>query len=250
MALADDAALVLFSGGQDSTTCLAWALDRFARVDTLAFDYRQRHAVELACREAVVSALRDRFPGWAARLGEHRLVDLAVLSRLGETALTANVAIAETDEGLPTTFVPGRNLLFLTVAAIVAGGRRIRHVVGGMCETDYSGYPDCRDDTVKAMQVAINLGMGAAFVVHTPLMWLDKAATWRLAERLGGAPLVDLIEEHTHTCYRGERGVRHIWGYGCDDCPACALRRNGHARYRADAERAGAATAGGGPIWA
>ncbi|MFO1128886.1 MAG: 7-cyano-7-deazaguanine synthase QueC [Rhodospirillales bacterium] len=231
MTLADDAAVVLFSGGQDSTTCLAWALDRFARVHTVAFDYRQRHTIELACRGAVIAALRERFPAWAARLGEDRLIDLGVLSRLGETALTADVEIAETNGGLPTTFVPGRNLLFLSVAAIVAGRHRARHIVGGMCETDYSGYPDCRDDTMKAMQLALNHGMDAAFVIHTPLMWRDKAATWRLAEDLGGAPLVELIVEHTHTCYRGDRRLRHAWGYGCDACPACALRRGGYERF-------------------
>ena len=236
MSFSAERAIVLFSGGQDSTTCLAWALDRFAEVDTIAFDYRQRHAVELACREAVIVALGDRFPAWAARFGRHHLVDLDILSRLGETALTADIAIAQAEGGLPTTFVPGRNLLFLTVAAIVAGGRRIRHIIGGMCETDYSGYPDCRDDTVKAMQLALNRGMDATFVIHTPLMWLDKAATWRLAEELGGATLVELITEHTHTCYRGDRGVRHSWGYGCGACPACDLRRSGYARFRAEPE--------------
>ncbi|MFO1152584.1 MAG: 7-cyano-7-deazaguanine synthase QueC [Rhodospirillales bacterium] len=231
MSLAQDAALVLFSGGQDSTTCLAWALARFARVDTVAFDYRQRHAVELSCREAVLAAFGEGFPAWAGRLGRHHLVDLELLARLGETALTGEVAIAEGEDGLPTTFVPGRNLLFLTVAAIVARRRAIRHVVGGMCETDYSGYPDCRDDTVKAMQLALNRGMEASFVIHTPLMWLDKAATWRLAADLGGSPLVELIVEHTHTCYRGDRSLRHPWGYGCAACPACTLRRAGHERF-------------------
>ncbi len=238
-----------FPGARTSTTCLAWALHRFARVDTLAFDYRQRHAIELACRDAILSALAGRFPAWAVRLGEHHLVDLDVLSRLGETALTADVAITDGDKGLPTTFVPGRNLLFLIVAAIVARRRGLRHIIGGMCETDYSGYPDCRDDTVKAMQVALNRGLEEKFVIHTPLMWLDKAATWRLAEDLGGAALVELIAEHTHTCYRGDRRVRHSWGYGCDACPACALRRAGYERYRGSADgmaaEAAAETAGG-----
>ena len=234
MSLAADSAIVLFSGGQDSTTCLAWALARFARVETIAFDYRQRHAVELACREAVVTGLRERFPTWAARLGEQHLVDLDLLPRLGRTALTADVAITQAADGLPTTFVPGRNLMFLTVAAIIALRRQIRHIVGGMCETDYSGYPDCRDDTLKAMQLALNRGMDASFVIHTPLMWLDKAETWRLAEDLGGRPLVELILEHTHSCYRGDRSVRHAWGYGCDACPACALRRSGYQRFRTE----------------
>jgi 7-cyano-7-deazaguanine synthase len=231
MSISSEQAIVLFSGGQDSTTCLAWALGQFARIDTVAFDYRQRHAVELTCREAIIAALAERFPAWAARLGEHHLVDLDLLSRLGETALTADVAITQATGGLPTTFVPGRNLLFLTVAAIVARRRDIRHIVGGMCETDYSGYPDCRDDAIKAMQLALNRGMDATFVIHTPLMWLDKAATWRLAEDLGGAPLVELITEHTHSCYRGDRRIRHPWGYGCDACPACALRRRGYEGY-------------------
>jgi 7-cyano-7-deazaguanine synthase len=229
--LVDDAALVLFSGGQDSTTCLAWALCRFARVETVAFDYGQRHAVELDCCPAVREGLRALSPGWAERLGPHHRVDLRTLNAVAESALTRDAPITTGSGGLPTTFVPGRNLLFFTYAAIIAHQRRLRHLVGGMCETDYSGYPDCRDNTLKALQLALALGMDSPFVIHTPLMWRDKAATWALAERLGGAALVDLIIEHTHTCYQGERTRRHPWGYGCGACPACRLRADGHARY-------------------
>ena len=227
----NDAALVLFSGGQDSTTCLAWALDRFARVETIGFDYRQRHAVELACRPPVLRALAD-FPAWGARLNDDHMVDLSVLGAISDTALTRDVEIEMRDKRLPNTFVPGRNILFLTFAACVAYRRGLKHIVGGMCETDYSGYPDCRDDTIKALQAAINLGMEARFVLHTPLMWIDKAGTWALADRLGGAPLVDLIVEHTHSCYEGDRTHRHAWGYGCGVCPACKLRAAGHAQFR------------------
>jgi 7-cyano-7-deazaguanine synthase len=229
--IAAEAALVLFSGGQDSTACLAWALDRFARVETIGFDYGQRHAVELQCRDIVLRRLREGFPHWSERLGEDRVVDLGVLGRISDTALTREAEIAFTAEGLPNTFVPGRNILFLTVAAAVGYRRGIRHLVGGMCETDFSGYPDCRDDTVKATQVALGLGMDRRFVIHTPLMWIDKAATWRLAETLGGAALIDLIRAETHTCYLGRRGELHDWGYGCGDCPACRLRAEGYARY-------------------
>jgi 7-cyano-7-deazaguanine synthase len=225
-------AIVLFSGGQDSTTCLAWALDRFASVETVGFDYGQRHKVELSCRDVVVAELRRHFPAWAERLGDDHVVDLGVLGRLSEGALTREVAIAMGETGLPTTFVPGRNLLFLTFAAAIAYRRGAKHLVGGMCETDYSGYPDCRDDTMKAMQVALNLGMERRFVIDTPLMWIDKAATWMLAEALGGTALVELIREHTHSCYLGERAQRHEWGYGCGHCPACDLRAQGYARYR------------------
>jgi 7-cyano-7-deazaguanine synthase len=231
MATDNDAALVLFSGGQDSTTCLAWALDRFVRVETIGFDYRQRHAVELACRPPVLRALKD-FPAWGARLNDDHMIDLSVLGAISDTALTRDVEIEMRDKRLPNTFVPGRNILFLTFAACVAYRRGLKHIVGGMCETDYSGYPDCRDDTIKALQAAINLGMETRFVLHTPLMWIDKAGTWALADRLGGAPLVDLIVEHTHSCYEGDRTHRHDWGYGCGVCPACKLRAAGHAQFR------------------
>jgi 7-cyano-7-deazaguanine synthase len=224
-------ALVLFSGGQDSTTCLAWALARFDRVETLAFDYRQRHAVELECRTSVLRELRARFPAWAERLGEDHLIDLGVLGAISETALTRAVAIDVTAGGLPTTFVPGRNLIFLAFAGAIAYRRGAKHLVAGMCETDFSGYPDCRDDTIKAMQLALNLGMERRFVIHTPLMWTDKAVTWALAAELGGADLVDLIREHTHTCYQGDRTRRHDWGYGCGSCPACVLRARGYVRF-------------------
>jgi 7-cyano-7-deazaguanine synthase len=232
---ATDAALVLFSGGQDSATCLAWALDRFSRVETIGFDYGQRHRIELDCRARVLTALGREFPRWAGRLGDDHTVDLAALGRLGGTALTREVEIRMQADGLPNTFVPGRNLLFFTFAAATAYRRGIKRLVGGMCETDYSGYPDCRDDTLKALQVVLNLGMERRFVVETPLMWLDKAATWRLAEELGGAALVELIRVETHSCYRGERSTLHRWGYGCGQCPACDLRRNGYERYAGEA---------------
>ncbi len=239
MMLSDQRALVLFSGGQDSTTCLAWALARYATVETIAFDYGQRHIIELNCRKTVLAEFSHLFPQWAERLGEHHLIELAALGEISETALTRDAEIAMGERGLPNTFVPGRNLLFLTFAGILAYRRGIRHVIAGMCETDYSGYPDCRDDTIKAMQLALNLGMDATFVIHTPLMWLDKASTWALARSLGGASLVDLIREHTHTCYRGERGERRDWGYGCGECPACRLRADGYARFVADPARRG-----------
>jgi 7-cyano-7-deazaguanine synthase len=228
---APEKTVVLFSGGQDSTVCLAWALDRFDAVETVGFDYGQRHRVELDVRPAVRDAIRDAFPRWAARLGEDHLLDLGVLGRISETALTSEAEIAMGANGLPTTFVPGRNLLFLTFAAAIAYRRGAKHIVAGVCETDYSGYPDCRDDTVRAMQVALNLGMEARFVVHTPLMWIDKAATWALTHRLGGDALVELVREHTHSCYQGDRAHRHDWGYGCGACPACDLRRQGWERY-------------------
>ena len=224
-------ALVLFSGGQDSTTCLAWALARYPRVETVGFDYGQRHVVELACRRDVLEALRARFPAWAARLGADHVIDLSMLARLSDTALTQATEIRMTAAGLPNTFVPGRNLLFFTCAAAVAYRRGLKHLVGGMCETDYSGYPDCRDDTLKSLQVTLNLGLESRVVIDTPLMWIDKAGTWALAAELGGAPLVDLILEHTHTCYLGDRTRRHAWGYGCGGCPACQLRAAGYARW-------------------
>ncbi|MFS8036224.1 7-cyano-7-deazaguanine synthase QueC [Xanthobacter sp. AM11] len=233
-AMAGAGALVLFSGGQDSATCLAYALERFGRVETLGFHYGQRHAVELDRRPVLREAFARLDPAWAARLGDDHLLQMPVLGQISDTALTREVAVEMAADGLPNTFVPGRNLVFLTFAAALAYRRGLRHIVGGMCETDFSGYPDCRDDTIKAMQVALNLGMERRFVLHTPLMWIDKAQTWRLAEQLGGPALVDLIVEETHTCYLGERGLRHDWGYGCGQCPACRLRADGFARYRVD----------------
>jgi len=224
-------ALVLFSGGQDSATCLVWALQRYAHVETIGFDYGQRHAVELVCRMRVLVELRSAFPDWCTRLGDDHLLDLGLIKTLGTTAMTDDVAITLQADGLPNTFVPGRNLLFFTTAAALAYRRGLQVLVGGMCETDYSGYPDCRDNTLKALQVALSLGLAAPMLVETPLMWLDKAATWRMAQALGGPALVALIEEHTHTCYLGDRSQRHAWGYGCGDCPACVLRLNGHAGF-------------------
>ncbi len=229
-----EGALVLFSGGQDSTTCLAWALDRFERVETVGFAYGQRHLVEMDCRPPLLERLAALRPDWRARLGPDEVIDLSALGAVSETALTREVAIEMGAEGLPNTFVPGRNLVFLTFAAALAYRRGLRHLVAGMCETDYSGYPDCRDDTIKALQVALNLGMERRFVVHTPLMWIDKAETWRLAAALGGDRLVRLIVEDTHSCYLGDRGTRHDWGFGCGDCPACALRAEGYRRFIAD----------------
>ena len=231
--MTDTGALVLFSGGQDSATCLAWALDRFTHVETLGFDYGQRHHVELACRETVREGLKAQNPAWAARLGPDHTLGLGALGEVSDTALTRDVAIAMTDEGLPNTFVPGRNLVFLTFAAALAYRRGLKHIVAGMCETDYSGYPDCRDDTIKALQVALNLGMDRRFVLHTPLMFIDKAQTWAMAERLGGAPLVELIRRDSHSCYLGDRAQEHDWGFGCGTCPACELRAAGWRRYRA-----------------
>lgn len=229
----NDAALVLFSGGQDSTTCLAWALARYARVETVSFDYRQRHAVELEVRLQALQALRSGFPHWAQRLGEDHLIDLPVLAAISDTALTSATEIRLTASGLPNTFVPGRNLLFLTLAAAIGYRRGIDVLVGGMCETDYSGYPDCRQNTMTALERAIALGMDRSIRIDTPLMRLDKAATWALAHTLGGETLVELIREHTHTCYLGQRGTLHEWGYGCGHCPACELRQAGYARWRA-----------------
>lgn len=226
-------AVVLFSGGQDSTACLAWALDRFAQVETIGFDYGQRHRIELDCRPTVRRELAAAFPRWAARLGDDHLLDLQLLGQLSDTALTSERAISFAANGLPNTFVPGRNLLFLTFAAALAYRRGASVLVGGMCETDYSGYPDCRDNTLKAMQVALSLGLDTPMVVETPLMWLSKAQTWALTQALGGDALNELIVEHTHTCYLGERGTRHAWGHGCGQCPACQLRRNGHEAWMA-----------------
>jgi 7-cyano-7-deazaguanine synthase len=228
-----ETALVLFSAGQDSTTCLAWALERFDRVETLGFAYGQRHAVELDCRAPIRDGIRRIDPAWNGRLGDDHVLDASVIADVGDTALTSDAAIALGADGLPTTFVPGRNLLFLTLAAAVAARRDLAVLVGGMCETDYSGYPDCRDDTIKAMQLALNLGMNRRFALETPLMWIDKAATWALAESLGGQALVDLVRDETHSCYLGDRMHRHAWGRGCGTCPACLLRARGYAAYEA-----------------
>jgi 7-cyano-7-deazaguanine synthase len=230
--IAAEGALVLFSGGQDSTTCVAWALDRFERVETIGFDYGQRHRVELDCRGEIRAMMAAHHGAWGGRLGEEHTINLASLGEISSTALTRGVEIEIGKEGLPNTFVPGRNLIFLTFAAALAYRRGLRHIVGGMCETDYSGYPDCRDDTIKALQVALNLGMEKRFVLHTPLMFIDKAATWDLARALGGERFVDLIVEKTHTCYLGDRSRRHAWGYGCGACPACELRAAGYERFR------------------
>jgi 7-cyano-7-deazaguanine synthase len=231
MTILDDRALVLFSGGQDSTTCLAWALDRYAHVETLGFDYGQRHRVELDVRPKVLAAMRERLPRLGAKLGADHMIDLGVLGQISDTALTRETEIAMQQSGLPNTFVPGRNLVFLTFAGALAYRRGARHIVAGMCETDFSGYPDCRDDTMKAMQLALNLGMDTRFVIHTPLMWIDKAATWALARTLGGDALIEIIRHDTHTCYNGDRAHFHGWGYGCATCPACMLRATGYQRY-------------------
>lgn len=224
-------ALVLFSGGQDSATCLAWALDRYDFVETVGFDYGQRHKVELACRDVFLSELRNRFPAWSGKLGDDHLLDLALLGRISDTALTAEKQIEFEESGLPNTFVPGRNLLFFTLAATIAYRRDHKILVGGMCETDYSGYPDCRDDTLKALQVTLNLGLNARLVIETPLMWIDKARTWALAQQLGGDTLVDLVREKTHTCYLGDHETWHEWGYGCGTCAACELRLRGYESF-------------------
>jgi 7-cyano-7-deazaguanine synthase len=226
-------ALVLFSGGQDSTACLAWALERYSQVETLGFDYGQRHRIELECRTRVRDEVRAAFPDWGARLGEDHLLDLSLLGQISDTALTSERAIEMQANGLPNTFVPGRNLLFLNFAAALAYRRGASVLVGGMCETDYSGYPDCRDNTLKALQVALSLGLDAPMTVETPLMFLTKAQTWALTQRLGGDVLNALIVEHTHTCYLGERGPLHAWGHGCGQCPACVLRRQGFEAWRA-----------------
>ena len=229
----EQSALVLFSGGQDSTTCLAWALDRFERVETVGFDYRQRNRVELEARPKLRAAIVAAFPHWGSRLGDDHVLDLAALAEVSDSAMTRDVAIAARADGLPNTFVPGRNLVFLTFSAALAYRRGIRRLVAGMCETDYSGYPDCRDDAIKALQVALNLGMATRLIVETPLMWIDKAATWRLARDLGGETLVDIVRDDTHTCYEGDRSHRYDWGFGCGRCPACALRAAGYAAFRA-----------------
>ncbi|HEX8883178.1 MAG TPA: 7-cyano-7-deazaguanine synthase QueC [Noviherbaspirillum sp.] len=230
-------ALVLFSGGQDSTTCAAWALARYERVETIGFDYGQRHAVELAVRPAVLQSLRAMSPEWNARLGEDHMLDLGLLGRISDTSLTKHVAIAMQENGLPNTFVPGRNLLFMMVAATLAYRRGLDVLVGGMCETDYSGYPDCRNDTMQSLQTTLNLGMATDLRIETPLMWIDKAQTWELARELGGEALVEMVRTETHTCYLGERGELHDWGYGCGVCPACELRAKGYRAFRGKALR-------------
>jgi 7-cyano-7-deazaguanine synthase len=224
-------ALVLFSGGQDSTACLAWALNRYEYVETIGFNYGQRHAIELACRPVVRAELRQRFQSWSNRLGPDHELDLSLLGQISDTALTQERAIEMRDNGLPNTFVPGRNLLFMGFAATVAYRRSLSVLVGGMCETDFSGYPDCRDNSLKALQVALSLGLDTRLTIETPLMWLDKAQTWALTHALGGDPLNELIVEHTHTCYLGERKQRHAWGYGCGHCPACDLRSKGYESF-------------------
>lgn len=228
-----NSALVLFSGGQDSTTCLAWALNRYDHVETLGFDYGQRHAIELTMRPQLLDSLRTMRSDWKNKLGEDHVLDLSLLAAISDTALTSDVAITMQENGLPNTFVPGRNLLFLTSAAALAYRRDISDLVGGMCETDYSGYPDCRDETLRSLEQAINLGMASKLAIQTPLMWLNKAQSWQLAATLGGQELVELIRTETHTCYLGERGVLHAWGHGCGSCPACELRARGYADYLA-----------------
>jgi 7-cyano-7-deazaguanine synthase len=225
-------ALVLFSGGQDSTVCLAWALARFNRVETVGFDYGQRHVAELAARPVILKKLRAAFPDWSLRLGEDHLLPLDTLKAIGGSALIDAVKIEMGEDGLPTTFVPGRNVMFLTAAAALGYRRGIADLVGGMCETDFSGYPDCRNETVQATARALSLGLARDIAVHTPLMWIDKAATWRLAQDLGGNVLADLIVEDTVTCYEGDRTHRHDWGYGCGVCPSCELRAVGYEKYR------------------
>jgi 7-cyano-7-deazaguanine synthase len=229
--LANDSALVLFSGGQDSTVCLAWALERFARVETVGFDYGQRHAVELTMRDRLREGMAALNAAWKAALGEDHLIRLDALSAISATALTRQTEIEIDKDGLPTTFVPGRNLVFLSFAGALAYRRGARHIVAGMCETDYSGYPDCRDDTVKAMQVALSLGLDRPVTLHTPLMWIDKAGTFALAEELGGEAFLELVVEDSHSCYLGDRTQRHEWGYGCGDCPACQLRARGFNEF-------------------
>jgi len=223
------AALVLFSGGQDSSVCLAWALQRYDRVETVGFDYGQRHAIEMEARQAVRREIAARFPQWAERLGEDHVLDIRSFGQVAQSALTADRAIEMTERGLPSTFVPGRNLVFLIYAAALADRRGVDALVGGMCET----YPDCRRDTLDAMQSALNLGMDRDFRIETPLMWLTKAQTWGLAKQLGGEVLVRLIVEESHTCYQGERGELHAWGHGCGTCPACELREKGYVEWDA-----------------
>ena len=231
--MASDAALVLFSGGQDSTVCLAYALDRYTRVETVGFNYGQRHSVELKCRARVREAIRRQFPAWAERLGPDHVLDITSFGAIGETSLTSEAKIVMLASGLPSTFVPGRNLAFFVYAAALGHRRGLNVLVGGMCETDYSGYPDCRDATLRALEQALQLGTSAPFVIETPLMWRSKAETWALAQKLGGDALVHILIEETHTCYKGERGTRYDWGYGCGECPACQLRAKGFWEWKA-----------------
>jgi len=232
-------ALVLFSGGQDSTVCLAYALDRYARVETVGFDYGQRHGIELECRKRVREDFASRFPTWGKRLGLDHIIDVSSFGAISDTALTRDAEITVLASGLPSTFVPGRNLLFFVYAAALGYRRGLHVLVGGMCETDYSGYPDCREATLRVLEQAIKLGTKIPFMIETPLMWRTKAETWALAQKLGGDELVNLIIEETHTCYKGERGVRHGWGYGCGQCPACDLRAKGFAEWQASRIQAG-----------
>jgi 7-cyano-7-deazaguanine synthase len=224
---------VLFSGGQDSAVCLAWALERYDHVETVGFDYRQRHRVELICRQTFLLRMGVRFPEWSPRLKADHVLDLGVMSEIGASAMTADIEIQIDDNGLPNTFVPGRNLMFLTAAAALAYRLDVKNIIGGMCETDYSGYPDCRRETLDALERALNLGMESDVTLHTPLMQLTKEETWHLANELGGDRLIDLILEETHTCYLGDRDTRHRWGYGCGTCPACELRAKGYTAFEA-----------------
>ncbi len=230
--MTDRAALVLFSGGQDSTVCLSWALAHFDRVETVGFDYGQRHRAELKQRQVILAKLKD-WPDVNAELGTDTVLRLPALAEISETALTRATEITFAHSGLPTTFVPGRNLLFLTYAAALAYRRGISNLVGGMCETDFSGYPDCRNDTIQALARAISLGLDRELTIETPLMYVDKAGTWARAQELGGDALVDLIISDTHTCYLGDRTHRHAWGFGCGTCPACELRAKGYETWRA-----------------
>jgi 7-cyano-7-deazaguanine synthase len=230
--ISPETALVLFSGGQDSTVCLAWTLERFGRVETIGFDYGQRHLVELSVRTRLREKMSALNGAWKARLGDDHLIKLDSLATISETALTRETAIEIAESGLPTTFVPGRNLVFFSFAGALAYRRGARHMVAGMCETDYSGYPDCRDDTVKAIQVALSLGLDKRITIHTPLMWVDKADTFAMAEEIGGKAFLDLVIEDSHSCYLGDRAQRHDWGYGCGACPACKLRAEGFAKFK------------------
>ena len=233
--MGERSALVLFSGGQDSTICLAYALAHYDRVETIGFDYGQRHSVELSCRPRIIDALKHQFPHWASKIGPDRVCDVSVLGEIGETAMTSDTEILISENGLPNTFVPGRNLLFLTLAGALAWRRNISTLIGGMCETDYSGYPDCRRGTLDVQELTLTRGMDRPMSIETPLMWLDKSETWELADELGGQRLVDLVIEESHTCYLGDRSHRHAWGYGCGTCPACELRANGYNKWLAKA---------------